>query len=139
MAEPKVNKEANPVDFIDFFKSLNELARENYDLGIKTAMALWDESLKFANAQLDHFFNIQREYTDRVKANVQRFPNEAAIFWNNSYLNGNYDRITSAQRDYVNIVRQISEKFTKEALSLSQKSTEKTLSVFEDYISLFKS
>jgi hypothetical protein len=139
MAEPKVKKEAKSDDFVDFFKSLNELAKENYDLGVKTTVSLWEESQKFANAQLDHFFNIQREYVDQVKANIQRFPNEAAIFWNNSYLNGNYERITSAQRDYVNTVRRISEKFTKEALNLSQKGTEKTLSVFEDYMNLFKS
>ncbi|HEX3036393.1 MAG TPA: hypothetical protein VHT73_14950 [Thermodesulfobacteriota bacterium] len=139
MAETKVRKEANATDFVDFFKSLNELMKENYDLGVKTSMALWEESQKFANAQLDHFFNIQREYTNQMKANLQRLPNEVSIFWNNNYLNGNYERITGAQRDYINSVRKVSEKFTKEALNLSQKTTEKTLSALEDYMNLFKS
>lgn len=139
MAETKVRKEANATDFVDFFKLLNELTKENYDLGVKTSMALWEESQKFANAQLDHFFNIQREYTNQMKANLQRLPNEVSIFWNNNYLNGNYERITGAQRDYINSVRKVSEKFTKEALNLSQKTTEKTLSALEDYMNLFKS
>lgn len=139
MAETKVRKEANTTDFVDFFKLLNELTKENYDLGVKTSMALWEESQKFANAQLDHFFNIQREYTNQMKANLQRLPNEVSIFWNNNYLNGNYERITGAQRDYINSVRKVSEKFTKEALNLSQKTTEKTLSALEDYMNLFKS
>ncbi len=139
MAEQKVKKEAKAADFINFFKSLNELTKENYDLGIKTTQSLWEESQKFANAQLDHFFNIQREYIDQIKANIQRLPNETAIFWNNSYLNGNYDRITGAQRDYVNSVRKVSEKFAREAFNLNQKMTEKTLSAFEDYMNLFKS
>lgn len=139
MSDAKTKREVKADDFIDYFKGFSDLAKENYNVGLKATLSLWEENQKFANAQLDHFFSIQKEYADQLKAGLQKLPNEVSALWGNNYLNGNLDRVTSAQRDYVDSVRKFSDKFTKDALNVSQKTAEKTLSVFEEYASLFKS
>jgi hypothetical protein len=102
-------KEVKVEDLSEVLKDISGLVKENYLLSLKIALSIWEESQEFANAQLER------------------------------YLNGNLDRLVSAQRNYINLIRTVSDEFTKDTLSLAQKITEKAFSAFEKNLSLFKS
>jgi hypothetical protein len=141
MPERKEKEEVKVTDFTEVFKGLTGLVRENYLSSLQLALSFWGENLKFANAQIEQLLVIQKEYAIQAKAIFERFPGEATNFWSGSYLkafDGNFDRLAGAQRNYITLVRNVSEKFAKDTANLTQKTAEKTLSVLEEYLSLFK-
>src|SRR5919108_1944246 len=137
MAERKEKEEVRVGDFTEVFKGLSGLVKDNYLSNLKITLSLWEENQRFANAQIDQFLATQKEYAEQIKAAAERFvPKEVVSFWNNSYskvLDGNFDRLAEVQREYINLARSASEKFTREAIALTQKTAEKAFSVFDDY------
>lgn len=142
MSERKANEEVRVNGFNGFstvFKDLSGLVRENYSSSLKTTLSFWEENQKFANAQVEQFLTIHKDYIEQLKATSGKFlPKEIASFYNGIYINGNFDRLADVQRDYINLVRNASEKFTKDAVSLIQKTADKAFSVFEEYLKLFR-
>ncbi|MER3445908.1 MAG: hypothetical protein C4291_03300 [Candidatus Dadabacteria bacterium] len=138
MAERKEKEEAKVADFTEVFKGLSGLVKDNYLSNLKIVLSIWEENQRLANAQIDHFLTTQKEYAEQLKAASERFlPKEVVSFWNGGYskvLYGNFDRLAEIQREYINLARSTSERFTKEAINLSQKTAEKTFSVFEEYL-----
>ena len=138
MAERKEKEEVKVADFTEIFKGLSGLVRENYLSNLKITLSLWEENQKFANAQIDQFLATHKEYAEQLKAATEKFlPKEVVSFWNSGYskvFDGNFDRLTEVQREYINLARSASEKFTKEAMNLTQKTAEKAFSVFEEYL-----
>jgi hypothetical protein len=138
MAERKEKEEVRVADFTEVFKGLSGLVKENYLSNLKIALSLWEENLKFANAQIDQFLATQKEYAEQVKASTEKFfPKEVVSFWNNSYskvLDGSFDRLAEVQKEYINLARSASGRFTKESINLTQKTAEKAFSVFEEYL-----
>jgi hypothetical protein len=138
MVERKEKEEVRVADFNEVFKGLSGLVKENYLSNLKIALSLWEENMKFANAQIDQFLATQREYAEQVKAATEKFfPKEVVSFWNNSYskvLDGSFDRVAEVQKEYINLARSASERFTKESINLTQKTVEKAFSVFEEYL-----
>ncbi len=142
MSERKEKEEVKVNGFNGFskvFKGLSGLARENYLSSLKTTLSSWEENQKFANAQVEQFLTIHKEYIEQLKATSEKYlPKEIASFWNSIYINGNFDRLADIQRDYINLVRNASEKFTKDAVSLTQKTADKAFSVSEEFLNLFR-
>ena len=138
MAERKEKEEVRVADFTEVFKGLSGLVKENYLSNLKITLSLWEENLKFANAQIDQFLATQKEYAEQVKASTEKFfPKEVVSFWNNSYskvLDGNFGRLAEVQKEYINLARSASERFTKESINLTQKTAEKAFTVFEEYL-----
>ncbi len=138
MVERKEKEEVRVADFTEVFKGLSGLVKENYLSNLKIALSLWEENMKFANAQIDQFLATHREYAEQVKAATEKFfPKEVVSFWNNSYskvLDGSFDRVAEVQKEYINLARSASERFTKESINLTQKTAEKAFSVFEEYL-----
>jgi hypothetical protein len=141
MPERKEKKETKVNDFTEAFHRLTGLVRENYLLRLEFGLSFLEESQKLADAQVEQFLATQKDYAEQAKATFERFPREAASFWNDSYLkslNGNFDRLSGIQRDYINLVRNISEKFAKDTVRLTQKTAEKAFSPFEEYLRPFQ-
>lgn len=138
MVEKKEKEEARVADFTEVFKGLSGLVKENYLSNLRIALSLWEENQKFANAQIDQFLSTQKEYAEQLKAGTEKFlPKEVVGFLNNGYskvLGGNFDRVVEVQREYINLARSASERFTKEAINLTHKTAEKAFSVFEEYL-----
>jgi hypothetical protein len=132
MADKK--KEVKVEDFSEFFKDVSGLVKENYLSSINVALSLWEENQKFVNSQIEQLFTIQREYAEQLKATVEKYSKNTP----GSNLNGNLDRITSAQREYVSLLKSVSDKATKDWISLTQKVTERAFSAFEENLRLFK-
>src|SRR3990172_4358694 len=78
--------------------------------------------------------------TGLVKENYINGVEFALSLWdgNPKAINGQVDRLVAFQKDYVDSVRKVSDKFTKEALNLTQKNVEKAFSLIDDYIGLFR-
>ena len=138
MAERKEKEEVKVADFTEVLKGLSGLVKENYLSNLKIALSPLEENQKFANAQIDQFLATQKEYAEQIKAATEKFlPKEVVSFWNSGYsrvFDGNLERLTEVQREYINLARGASERFTREAIHLTQKTAEKAFSVFEEYL-----
>jgi len=135
MAEKKKEVEAKVEDFSEIVKGLSGLVKDNYLSGLEFTLSLWEENQKFVNAQIEQFFKVQKGYTDQLQSAFEKLPKEFPNF----YSNGNLERLTSAQREYVNLVRNVSDKLTKDLLNLTHKAAEKAFAAFEEHLNLFKS
>ncbi len=141
MAEKREKEEVKVSDFTENFKSLAGLVRENYLANLKLFLSLWEDNIKFANAQFEQNLLTQKGYADQLRGILEMFSGQTAGFWNGSQqkaFDGTVERISGIQKQYVNLVRNASEKFTKETVSLSQKTADKAFSFFEEYLNLLK-
>lgn len=141
MQEKREKEEVKVSDFTENFKNLTGLGRENYHSSLKLFLSLWEDNLKFANAQFEQYLVTQKEYAEQLKSIFEKFSGQTAGFWNGSQqkaFDGAFDRIASVQKDYSQLVRSASEKFAKETFSLTQKTADKAFSFFEEYINLLK-
>lgn len=118
--------------YTEVFEDLTGLARENYLSSLKFSLSIWEESMRLAaDAQVSQFFAIQKMYAEQVKAVFERFTEQTTSFWNGIFsraFDGNFDRLTSTQKDYINLVRGASAKVTKEAVNITEKTAEKAFS-----------
>jgi len=139
MTEVK-KKEAGSRDIVDLFKGLTDLARENYKMGLELSISLWEENLRHITSQVNQWLVWQEDYNRLMKDLVDRFPNEVVNFWNGNSraINGQAERFLALQRDYIDSGRKVSEKLTKDMVSFTQKSVERSFSLFSDYLSLLR-
>ncbi|MGQ0793550.1 MAG: hypothetical protein ACT4NX_05610 [Deltaproteobacteria bacterium] len=129
-----IRKDIKVEDVTEFFKDLSGLVKENYLLTLDAYLSVWEENQKFANAQLEQFYSFQREYAEQVKTNFEKLPKQVSEV----YTNSGVDRIAAAQKEYVNLVKSVSDKFTKSSLALSQKLAEKAFSAFDEQLKTLK-
>ncbi len=141
MAEKREKEEVKVSDLTDNFKSLAGLVRENYLANLKLFLSLWEDNIKFANAQFEQNLLIQKGYADQLKGILEKFSGQTAGFWNGSQqkaFDSTVERISGIQKQYVNLVRNASERLAKDTVSLSQKTADKAFSFFEEYLNLLK-
>jgi hypothetical protein len=141
MPEKREKEVVKVSDFTENFKSLTGLVRENYLASLKLFLTLWEDNLKFANAQFEQYLLTQKEYADQLKGILEKFSGQTTGILNGSYqkaFDGTIDRISGIQRQYIDLLRNTSEKFTKETVSLTQKTADRAFSFFEEYINQLK-
>lgn len=123
-------------DITDATKELTDLVKEDYLAWFEFTTSLWEENRKVLNSQLDKWLSLQGDYINLMRDFSQKIPNEGMKMWNEFLkpLNAQTDRFMSIQKDYIESTRSASDKFTKGFLSLNQKSIERALSAFSDYV-----
>lgn len=112
-----------------------ESVRENFINSFKLPIVLWEENLKFLNAQMEQWLTFQQDYIESVREFYDKFPGR----------NGKLDETDSyfkyplaLQKSYVDSVRSILDNFTEKNLGLIQKNIEKASSLFDSYFNLFR-
>ena len=142
MAEKKETyKEPYKVkDIKDSVKSSNGMVRENYLNSLNLAFSIWEENVKVVNAQVDQLLSARDEYSKSVKEFYSKLPKELFPFDGEGpkTLEEGTDRVVNFQNEYIDSVRGISDKFAKEARSLTQKNVEKAFSLVDEYLNAFK-
>jgi len=136
MAERKETSEVK--DSTEVVKGITGLVIENYLNSVKLALSLWEENQKVFDSQVEQLLKVQHDY---INATIEFYEKSTpATLWNkNPYaINGQAEHFATFQKDYVNLVRSSSDKFAKETLKLTQKNVEKSVSIFDDYLNLFK-
>ena len=133
MVEKK--KEVKVEDFSELVKGIGGLVKDSYLSGLEFTLSLWEENQRFIDSQIEQFFKVQKGYIEQLQSALERLPKDFPSL----YPNGNLDRLTSAQREYVKLVRNVSDKFTKDLLNLTHKAAEKAFAAFEESLNLFKS
>jgi hypothetical protein len=127
-------------DITDINKNIIGLFRDSYIVWFELTTSLWEQNLKMVSSQLNMWLSLQSSYVNTMRDTSQRSPNEGTRVWNEGLkpLNAQADWFVSLQRDYVESTRAASDKVTKDLLSLSQKSMETMLSIFDDYLNLYR-
>jgi hypothetical protein len=126
-------------DLNETVKGITGLVKDNYLNGVELTLYLWEENLKALNTQVDRWLNFQQDYIKARRGFYERFPKEVE-FWNGTskVINDEVDLLVAFQKDYIESVRDFSDGFTKETLGFTQKNIEKTLSLFDSYLHLFR-
>lgn len=139
MAQLK-KKEIGGGEFVDLFKGLTELTKENYQIGLEFSISILEADLNLLNTQVEQWFAWHESYNRFMKDLAERFPNEIANFWNGNskHLNEQTERFLIVQKDYIDSARKVSEKLTRDVISFTQKSMERNISIFNYYLNLFK-
>ncbi|MCI0455278.1 MAG: hypothetical protein L0Y68_09840 [Candidatus Dadabacteria bacterium] len=78
MAEKREKEEVKVSDFTENFKSLAGLVRENYLANLKLFLSLWEDNIKFANAQFEQNLLTQKGYADQLKGILEMFSGQTA-------------------------------------------------------------
>jgi len=138
MAEKKESTKVK--DFTEPAKEFSGLVKENFLNGFDFTLSLWEENVKALNNQVDYWFNAEKDFLKTVRDFYSKFPKELnpSGNGNSKLLEEGTDRIVAFQKEYVEIVRSISDKLTKETKSLTQKNMEKAFSLLDDYLSTFR-
>lgn len=134
MAEKKETHRAK--DVARPVKELSGLVKESYLNGVEFALSLWEENVKSLNTQVDYLINAEKDYAKSLKEFYSGLPKEVNPFGNGNskVLEDGLDRVVAFQKEYVNAVRSMSEKLTREARDLTHKNVEKAFSLFDDYL-----
>ena len=106
-------------DFTKLGKKTREFARDGYLDSFKMPFSLWESYLRFLNAQLKLGQNFQQDCIRAATEFLDRFPS-----WNgdSKAMNGNFESFVAFQREYVDLVTDISKRFMKETLEGMQKN-----------------
>ena len=113
--------------FKEFYKGLNGLVKDNVVVGFEAVNTLVEEKQKIADSQLDYVLTVEKDIAKNIKEALKDVPN------NNIFITG-LETVAAAQKEYFDLARAYSEKLTKSALELTQKSTEKALASFDEII-----
>jgi hypothetical protein len=106
-------------DFAKLGKEIREFAREDSLDSFKMPFFLWESYLRFLNAQLKLGQNFQQDYIRTAMEFLDRFPS-----WNggSKATNSNFESFVAFQKEYVDLVTDISKRFMKGTLEGMQKN-----------------
>jgi hypothetical protein len=125
----------------DFTREAIGLVKESYLMGLELSVFLWNENLKLLNSQIDNWFVLQQDYANFMKDFSQNFLGERIKMWNGGLKNPlgvQTDWYVSIQNNYLELLKNLSNKFAKNAVTLSQKNIETGFSVFDNFLNLFE-
>ena len=112
-----------------------ESVREKYINSFKLPIVLWEENLKFLNAQMEQWLSFQQNYIDSVIELYDNFPGRSGdLEETDSY----FKYPLALQKNYVDSARNMLDNFTKKNLGLIQKNIERASSLFDSYFNLFR-
>lgn len=106
-------------DLAKLRKGTREFAREGYLDSFKMPFYLWEGYLRFLNAQLRLSQNFQQECMRAATEFLDRFPS-----WNgdSKTTNRNFESFVAFQKEYVDLVTDISKRLMKGTLEGVQKN-----------------
>ncbi|MBI4228145.1 MAG: hypothetical protein HY693_00340 [Deltaproteobacteria bacterium] len=138
MAEKKETQKSR--DITNPVKELTGLVKESYLNGFEFAVSLWEENIKSLNTQVDYLINAEKDYAKSLKEFYSNLPKEVNPFGNGNskVLEDGVDRVVAFQKEYINAVRSLSDKVTRETRDLTHKNVEKAFSLFDDYLNTFR-
>ncbi len=122
-------------EFTNVLKGPTGFVRENYLSSFKLPISLWEDNLKFLNTQVEQWVNFQQNYINAVIKFYDELPSRDA---NSEDTNGHFKYPLALQKSYIDSVRSTLDSFTKKNLDLIQKNIEKTSSLFDSYLNLFR-
>jgi hypothetical protein len=107
-------------DYMDMFTELMGLVGENYLMGFRLGLSLWEGNLKIISSQVEQSLAMQDKYTTVMKELFGRFPfpTEAFSFWagESKSTTNPVEKMMALQKDYFNLLINTSDRFMKEAL-----------------------
>ncbi len=112
-----------------------ESVRENFINSFKLPIVLWEQNLKFLNAQMEQWLSFRQDYIESVRQFYDKFPGRIG---NLEETDSYFKYPLALQKSYVDSVRNIIDNFTKNNLELIQKNIEKASSLFDSYFNLFR-
>ncbi len=123
-------KQPEGQDFEENFQILNNLVKENVLSSFETFATLIEESQKLATAQFDQFYSLENDYAERLRNSLDRFIKDLSAY---SYPNTNLDSFVDAQKSYVKLLKDASNRVLQNSFSLWRKSAENAFSALEGF------
>jgi hypothetical protein len=145
MAETTKKVASKVKDVTEPAKEFSGLVKENYLNGLDFTFSLFEQNMKVLNSQVDHYFDLEKEFVTNLSEFYKDFPTELPFtkdlpFAKDLPLDGGIkkvaeqlERYTSYRKEQVASARSITSKFAKDAHSMAQENVEKVFSYWTDY------
>lgn len=143
MAESTKKVASKVKEFSEPVKEFSGLVKENYLNGLDFSFALFEQNVKVFNTQLDHFFDLEKEFLSNVGEFYKDFPKDIPFAKYLPYEGGvkkateQIDRFITYRKENVDTVKSLTEKFTKDARAIAHENVERAFSVFGEYFKAF--
>ena len=136
-------------EFTEPAKEFSGLVKENYLNGLDFSFSLLEQNVKVLNSQVEHYFDLEKEFLSNVGEFYKDFPKELPFtkdlpFAKDLPYEGGVkkateqlDRFISYRKDHFHTVKSMTEKFTKDARAVAQENVERAFSVFGEYFKVF--
>ena len=140
MSESTKRTASKVKDFTEPAKEFSGLVKENYLNGLDFTFSLLEQNIKALNAQVDQYFDLEKEFISNVSEFYKDFPKDLPFAKDLPYGGGiknvaeQLDRYTALRKEQVQSARKTTEKFTQDARTAAQENVEKAFSLFTDYI-----
>jgi hypothetical protein len=110
---------------------IREFITGGYLNSFKIPFSIWEGHLMVLNDQVKQWRNFQQDYIRAVIEFYDRFPS-----WNKDSkdIKSNFESFVAFQREYVDLVTSLSERFTKETLEAIQKNIDTASSLLKKYL-----
>ena len=95
-------------DYTNIGEELTRLVRESYLTGFQLALSIWERNLKMFGRQIDQLISIQEGYANLI-GTVNPWVGTSRSHDNQS-VNSHIEKIFSLQRDYIDQIKNLSEK-----------------------------
>lgn len=122
-------------------RGITASASENYLKGVKLSLSILEENLKAFNLQVEQLHKLQKDYINTGLAFYNNSP--IATLWNgnpralNSKVGGIVDSILDFQKDYVDLVANLSDNVITETLKITQRKDKQSSVNYLEPICLF--
>lgn len=132
-------------EFTEPAKEFSGLVKENYLNGLDFSFSLLEQNVKVFNSQVEHFFDLEKEFLSNVGEFYKDFPKDLPFAKDLPYEGGvkkateQIDRFISYRKEHFDTVKSMTEKFTKDARAMAQENVERTFSLFGEYFKVFGS
>ncbi len=151
MSETTKKAASKVKDITEPAKEFSGLVKENYLNGLDFTFSLLEQNLKVLNSQVDHYFDLEKEFMTNLSEFYKDFPKDFPFakdmpfvkdlpFAKNLPLEGGIkkaaeqlERFVSYRKEQVESARSITEKFAKDARAMAQENIEKVFSYWSDY------
>lgn len=115
--------------------NIREFMRGGYLNSFKIPFSIWEEHLMVLNDQVKQWQNFQQDYIRAVIEFYDRFPSPNK---DSKDMKSNFEHFVDFQKEYVELITSLSEKFTKETLEGIQRNVDIASSLLKKYINQYK-
>ena len=120
-------------------KEFSGIVKENYLNGLEYTFSLWEQNFQAINSHVTQILDMEKEFVTNVNEYYKDLPKELPFSGVKTLdISDQFDKYIDFRKEQTETVKNVTEKFTKDARTQAEANVEKAFEIIGDYLNMMK-
>lgn len=137
--EVKEATEAAVKEVPETVKEFSGMVKDNYLNGLEYSFSLWEQNFQAINSHVAQLLDMEKEFVTNVSEYYKDLPKEHPFSGVKTVdISDQFDKYIDFRKEQTETVKNVTEKFAKDARTQAEANVEKAFEIIGDYLNMMK-